>query len=312
MHTTGLAGPSTWHRAVTPTAAYSRRPPSPPSIPTQMVRGDESSCPVSYTLKPTEDYLDAIQLTRAQLAAVTRGRKQCSVNRASPWVYEQRRYFHSILDYMSLGPVSVVRDRAYLAREQISMIVHVRDARMPPTRAVDDACRALPGLTKFEVAVRNDFDLLHQLPAIIHTINTHMIELSDETACQTDVTPRIGRILVTCATGNDLSALLVAGYVMAMFGLSTSKVVGFVSLQRFCCTFDEDIKRILQTWEDILKATAVVSRDRAATQNTARLPKSKRDVHDMMSSDLSTDDSLCDDMDRFTGREAFVPFMDMD
>ncbi|KAJ3483500.1 hypothetical protein NLG97_g7293 [Lecanicillium saksenae] len=227
---------------------------------------------------------------------------------AAIWNYELRREAQSILDYMYIGPTSIVRDHAYLRDKGITLVVIVRDARMGSMSllSVEKACAAC-NMESYYINVENLYHLIHNLPEMIYNLNAHMIKVHNQSQAATGA-PRLGKILMTCDTGNDRSAAIAAAYIMAVYGASMHKTVQFVSIQRFCCTFDEDIKRILQTWEDLLKAKADVYASHTTALNTAPQPKSKRGVEDM---DMEEGGVRLDgDSERFVGREAFAPFID--
>lgn len=75
-----------------------------------------------------------------------------------------------------------------------------------------------------------------------------------------------GRVLVFCENGNGLSAVLVAAYLIASWGLSVSRACQWVSLRRFCATFTEPEKRVLLTFEDLLVARRQVEAAAAAAE----------------------------------------------
>lgn len=313
MHSSTLPIPTYSSRAATPTAPYSLRPPSPPSITIPIVPRHEGGSEL-YTVTPSPDNLGAIELTTEELDIVTRGEPQKAVDLAATWSYEQRREAQSILDYLYVGPTRVVRDQAYLEKNDISMIIVVRDARMGPggLRSVDQACEA-SGIEPYYVSLQNLQDFIHRLPDFIRRLNVHMLRLHYERQPATTV-PRRGRILITCDTGNDTSAALAAAYIMAVFGTTMHQAVQFISIQRFCCTFDEETKRMLQAWEDILAAGAAVVAGNRMTASQHSAPKQKRGHDAMMDADPNMPGggmSDISDMERFSGRAAFAPFADV-
>lgn len=311
------------YRAATPTAPYSRYAPSPPHIPITLAPRGESAGLNAYTLVPTDANLAAISLQPEELAIVARGRPQKATDNAATWNYEMRRGAQQILDYMCIGPTSVLRDHAHLKQHGITMIVLVRDAMMGtgPAPSLDKACQAC-GIDSYHVNVESLHQLIHNLPDIIHHLNDHMVRVHRHSLAESG-TPRVGNILVACNTGNDRSAALVAAYIMAVFGASMHKVVQFIMVQRFCCTFDEDVKRMLQTWQDLLRATAAVSANNLAMEQQSPPPRpkqthSKRRIDDALRDvDVEMDDDdggaqFDSDRDRFIGRDTFVPFVDVD
>ncbi|KAF3766791.1 hypothetical protein M406DRAFT_321363 [Cryphonectria parasitica EP155] len=110
---------------------------------------------------------------------------------------------------------------------------------------------------------------------------------------------------------------------MAMFGRSMVQALQFVSAQRFCCTFDEDTKYRLQSFEDLLHAQQMTmrasqvqeqhglnsSRQLAGQQESA--PSRKRGIEDTMDEDEEMDDFAMD-MGRYENRSAFAPFIQGD
>ncbi|EJP62970.1 dual specificity phosphatase [Beauveria bassiana ARSEF 2860] len=312
MQNAGLSAPSAIQRSTTPSAPYSRRPPSPPYIPIPHAPRHEAG-QYAYTVAPCEANLAASRLTREQLFIITRGKAQTATDMAATWTYEQRREAQQILDYMCIGPTSIARDETYLRNNNISLVVIVRDARMSDTRllGVDKACDAC-NISPYYVNIGDLFDLIRTLPEIFYIFNMHMIGVHTQTRDAATGEARVGNILVTCDSGNDRSAAVVAAYIMAVYGASMAKAVQFVSIQRFCCTFDEDVKRILQTWEDLLRAQAAVSANQVATQYTVQPKKNKRCVDDMVDADMDLEDLLNSDRERFMERKAFAPFVDME
>lgn len=289
------------------TAAYSRRPPSPPYITIPLTPRFEGSLE-SYTIKPSDKNINAIQLTKDQYAVVTGGEPQPATDWVAGWSYEMRRTAQPVLDYLYLGPTSMVRDHSFHQKNNISMVAVVRDARMSgtPLLTVEKAAAAC-GFEQYYIDIENIYHLIKSLPEIIYNLNMHMIKMNDQSP------PRRGHILVTCDTGNDRSAAVVAAYVMAVFGAGMHKTLQFMNIQRFCTTFDEEIKRMLWTWEDILRASADVAANRVTLQAAAWTQKPKRGVDDMMDVEMDTGDGRVpveSDTERFVGRDTFVPFAD--
>ncbi|KAL9032099.1 MAG: hypothetical protein Q9214_008109, partial [Letrouitia sp. 1 TL-2023] len=63
-----------------------------------------------------------------------------------------------------------------------------------------------------------------------------------------------GKVLVFCETGNDRSAAVVAAYILAMFDMDIVKAIQIVQAQRFCASFNDAMRKLLETWEEMLKA----------------------------------------------------------
>lgn len=304
-------------REATPTAPYSLRAPSPPYIHVPVVARSTATNDETFQLTPSAVYLDANNLTANDLNAITRNTTQIATDRAATWSYEQRRHAQPILDFLYLGPTSAVRDHDFLRREAITMVVVVRDARiatplMSVTRAAEDV-----GLQVSYVNIDGLHQLIHDLPDIIRDLNRHLLRVFQRQVSDGTGEARRGKILVTCDSGNDRSAAVVCAYIMTMFGKDMLTALQFVSIQRFCCTFDEDIKRMLQTYEDILRAKAAVAVDRRENTHHAS-PDTKKSVKRGFDStiDMDVDSPDGEDLDadimRFTGRGAFAPFADVE
>ncbi|KAF5668142.1 tyrosine phosphatase [Fusarium heterosporum] len=309
--------PSYVNNAV-PSAPYSRRAPSPPFIhipPTGQCGG--AGIP---NLMPSYENVDSSQLTAADVEIITQNVMQIAIDRAADWSYELRRDAQKLVDFLYLGPNSVVKNHSWLASEGITMLMVTRDARMAGRKlmTVEKAAEAL-GITVQYVDLDGYDKLISSFPDIIRNINDHLLSIyhlqAQGKSQNGDIvvdpsTFRRGKVLITCETGNDRSAAIAAAYIMAVFGKDMVTAVQFITIQRFCCSFDEDVKRKLQSWEDILRARSQVASQTATPLNAMH---AKRHIADVMDTGEDSDvrEYLTLDQDRFEGRGAFVPFVDM-
>lgn len=324
-------------------APYSYRAPSPPFIHIPVPQRVKSP-QVVMELLPSFKNVDPTQLTSQDVQIITRNAKQIALDRAADWEYENRRLAQAIVDFLYLGPTSAIRDHGFLQREGITMMLVVRSTSMAGAKplSVEKASGVL-GIPAHYIHVDGSHDLIHAFPEMISLINNHLLFVYHSQARGGDRDGQIsvpqggfrpGKVLVTCESGNDRSAAVVAAYIMAVFGNGMIPTLQFIGLQRFCCTFDEETKRILQSWEDILLARSTVAKHMRhqmaeASQNwrscpameggTPQIPSgralgSKRGLDDMM--DLSSENcedaggALIVDLDRFTDRDSFAPFAD--
>lgn len=307
----GQDKPSAANNAV-PSAPYILRRPSPPYIhvPPVSLLSDQA-----LKLMPAFENADPTQLSTQDLAIITQNHSQIANTTPGTWSYEQRRSAQSILDYLYLGPNSVARDQEFLKREGITMILVARDSRMITHRlpSVDRAVETL-GIEAQYLDVEGPYQLISSFPETIRLINDHLLAVYRSQArgkdqqgqllVETDKFRR-GKVLITCESGNDRSGAVVAAYIMAVFGRDMISALQFISVQRFCCTFDEELKRILQSWEDIL-----VARRTVASQAQSRT--TKRGIDDTVDEEDAVEMETSElDRERFTGRHAFVPFTDM-
>ncbi|RFU77076.1 fmi2 [Trichoderma arundinaceum] len=319
-------------RLAVPASPYSYRPPSPPVMDFIAYPSDSPM----FILEPSYDLVDPSQISRGDFAIVTGNRTQTTVEHLSRWRYEERREAQRILDFLYLGPTSVIRDHGFLRREAISMIVVARDARAPIRLASIDTASTTLGISVVYVDIQPDVPV-KAFYKIVHHVNNHLLDMhraqagggensfnpSQQLLGQTLNNAGHGRVLVVCDSGNDLSPVLVAAYIMSMFGQSAKAAIQYVNVQRFCACFDEESKRTLITWEGIIKASASVathSQSYAAFQmqdtHVVDRANTKRGLADFI--DTSEEDDQIwahesvGDRERFNGREAFAPFMEFD
>ncbi|UNI16883.1 hypothetical protein JDV02_003275 [Purpureocillium takamizusanense] len=321
-------------------APYTYHAPSPPMIEIPIMQPSMPGREPILNLMPSFDHVDSAQLSSNDLTLITRNTTQIATDRACSWRYEQRRQAQSILDFLYLGPTSVVREHDFLLREGITMVVVARDIRMNHAKllSVENAGNVL-GVAVCYLDIDWPQGMIPSFQHAIRAINDHLVAVYQAQAQERDGQGQMlvdgsrfrrGKVLVCCESGNDRSAAVVAAYIMAVFGKPMVQTLQFMGIQRFCCCFDEDTKRTLQTWEEILKARSAVAQDeRARTSSTDRIDftdgfqrdpahigaQVKRRVNDMM--DLGGEgagagetDGYLTDRDRFIDRGPFVPFRD--
>jgi serine/threonine/tyrosine-interacting protein len=298
-----------------PSAPYSHRPPSPPFI--HIPSTGHCGNLVTPNLVPSFENVDPAQLTAEDVLIITRNMKQTATDRTFDWSYEKRREAQELTDFLYLGPNRVARDHDWLRRTGITMILVARDVRMGNTKlnSVEKAAEAL-GITLQYVSIGGCAELISTFSHAVRTINDHLLSIYHRQAQQINRDGSMtidssnftrGKVLFTCETGNDRSAVLAAAYIMAVFGKDMVTVLQFIGISRFCCTFDEDMKRKLQSWEDLTRARAQVAN---TPQN---VPHAKRQIDDYYHDDESDPNEMSMDVDRdrFEGRGTFAPFVDM-
>ncbi|KAI8660239.1 Tyrosine-protein phosphatase domain-containing protein [Fusarium keratoplasticum] len=299
-----------------PSAPYTFRPPSPPFIhipPTAHGTGGDSI----PGLLPSYENVDPQQLTPKDVAIITQNVTHAPTDRASDWSYEQRREAQPLLNFLYLGPNSAARDGEFLRSEGITMVLVARDARMAGMKlmSIENVAKTL-GIVVHYVDMDGYDNMISSFSNTIRAVNDHLLAIyhsqaqgrsKDGSLVVEPATFRRGKVLVACETGNDRSAAMAAAYIMALFGKDMITTIQFISVQRFCCCFDEDVKRKLQSWEDILRARSqVASQAKIAGHG-------KRHIDEVMETQGNSGqgDAVALDHDRFQGRDAFVPFMDM-
>ncbi|KAI1206473.1 phosphatases II [Annulohypoxylon truncatum] len=324
--------PTPSRHGVFPAAPYSTRPPSPPSIMIPAPNLHHTNEHIAVV--PNYEKVDPASLSADDLKIITQNYKeQLAKDSAANWTYESRRIAQPILDFVYLGPSSVARDREWLRKTGITMLLAARDAKMADIRlmATDRVAQEL-GIQSEYVDVSGYNELIRAFPSVVRTINNHMLDVFrgqriNNANMQVEdgkmVIPQEkfqrGKVLVFCETGNDRSAGVVVAYLMSVFGLSMVEACQFVNFKRFCVSIADDLKYVLQSYEGILSAQRVVHQHELSSitnQDTGESMKTrtKRRFADTVDQDEEmgeTDDGMALDYDRFMGRRSFVPFVDV-
>lgn len=330
--------PADFHLAdgVSRTASFTNRPPSPPYIHVPTPVGDETE--TALTITPSYDFVDSSLLSAEDINIITgkRDQRATSVVMNQSWRYEDRRKAQPVLDFLYLGPLSVVRDRAWLQQEGITMLLAARDATMAEARVMSlDKAAAELGIEAAYVDVAGRQELIRSFPAAVAKINDHLLRVYKWQAQQVVVgegqqataidtsTFRRGKVLVFCETGNERSAAIVAAYLMTMYAKDVVGAVQFISAQRFCTNFDDESKYLLQSYGDILDAKRTMTKahqqdlsSQPACQQknmlsnpaaAVRQASKKRGIEDTMDADEKGEFSM--DIGRYEDRAPFQPFV---
>ncbi|CAO2653636.1 Nn.00g030470.m01.CDS01 [Neocucurbitaria sp. VM-36] len=177
------------------------------------------------------------------------------------WAYERRRQAQMILPWLYLGPMVAARDKTFLEREGITMVLGIlskANSMMGAVQAAKAVC-----LDVATIEAPNFYDLIARFAETTRLINTHVARVRHITL-QKNGHPILGKVLVFCESGNEKSAAVVAAYLMDTLGhFDYIKAMQVCQAQRFCVNFDDTIKNILRSHWDI-----VVARRSVACSNT--------------------------------------------
>lgn len=251
------------------------------------------------------------------------------------WKYEQRRMAQQILPFLYLGPMSVAKDRNFLEREGITMVIAVRNTMSAQARLLGSKAAQELGIRTQMIDVAGNQELIAAFPRAIEAINSHLSEMYKQhqvrrtnaaAGAHINLQSTPGRVLVFCESGNERSATLVTAYIMAMYATDLVKAIQIVQAQRFAVAFDDSLRNLLLTYEIILKARRdVVQADNglfsvhggvralgASVQNDNGAGKrSKRTFDDTYDDDMETDGGNVHlDHGRFEMRDGAAPFQD--
>jgi serine/threonine/tyrosine-interacting protein len=309
-------------------AYYSLAPPSPPSIHVPHAPDSEGIVLPAYEGVGGED------LTQEDLRKITQV-SHTAVDQTRNWKYENRRAAQLITPFLYLGPSVAAKDIKFLQSEGITMLLVIRDTKSAQARMLSgDKVANQLGIAAAAVDVSGSQELIAAFPRAIKIINEHLLSIyrqqaltgtghSDGNIIIDQSTFKRGKVLVFCESGNERSACVVAAYMMAVYGMNLVTAIQFIQSQRFCIALDDQMKGLLLSFQDILKAQRAVQK----WNSTAFTPvsaitnpgvfdpgrrNSKRHIDKTMDEEMEVDVSGEMDDGRFEGRTSFRPFLDRD
>lgn len=246
-----------------PAQSYTFRVPSPPRIIVPPPALNANGIPDLHVVQDSSFDFESSGFANAEfLKTVTYGNFICS-NNMLEWKYEQRRMAQQILPFLFLGPVAASRDRAFLQREGITMVLAVRNTMSAHAKLLGTKVAQELGIEGKIIDVTGNQELIAAFPMAIEAINIHLstmyqrAQVSGAAAtavAQGQLPPVPGKVLVFCESGNERSATLVTAYIMAMYCTGLVKAVQIVQAQRFAIAFDDSLRNLLSTYETILTA----------------------------------------------------------
>ncbi|KAF3121442.1 hypothetical protein TWF703_001933 [Orbilia oligospora] len=243
------------------------------------------------------------------------------------------------------GPVSAAKDLAYLRRENITLLIAVRNnvtARHRLLNAYNEIAKdpELKARIRFEsVDVSGNQELIASFPIASKLVDDHLYNNAPPGFARRkpnglpEQPPNPGKTLIYCESGNERSAAVAAAYIMQHINCSAVQAIQVIQGRRFCVCFDDSMKYLLTGYEPIWMArrdveiqqltaaaaaaasqhlNAVFGRPQQEPANTGK--KSKRGIEEAYDDeDMSGGDySLLTELDaaRFEKREGIAPFSD--
>ncbi|EPS43501.1 hypothetical protein H072_2538 [Dactylellina haptotyla CBS 200.50] len=203
------------------------------------------------------------------------------------WRYESRREAQQILPHLYLGPLSAAKDLDYLRRENITLLIAVRNhitARARLLNAYNEIAKdpELKAAIRFEsVDVSGNAELIASFPIASKLIDDHLYRESDPffKRRKSNGLPappeNPGKTLIYCESGNERSAAVCAAYIMQHINCSAVQAIQVIQGRRFCVCFDDAMKYLLTGYEPIWMARRDVEMQRlreVETQATLRQP----------------------------------------
>jgi serine/threonine/tyrosine-interacting protein len=245
---------------------------------------------------------------RQVLSWLLRGPFSASLNR--DWKYPHRREAQAILPFLFLGPSAAARDTEYLQRNGITLLLAIRNTASAHARLLSGGNIANKlGISSDHVDVEGNQQLIAAFPKAVKIVNDHLIDV--HRLRQSGATQLSGKVLVFCESGNERSAAVVAAYIMATFSMDMIHTIQFIQSQRFSVAFDDGLKLLLQSYEQLLQARSSVAWARESTPLLSHTPltATKRGRDDYVDED-GVDMDMDEDAARFGNRSTFAPFAD--
>ena len=244
------------------------------------------------------------------------------------WRYEQRREAQAILPFLYLGPLSAAKNPDFLRREGITMVMAVRNTSSAQANFVVSRAATDLGIPAVSIDVASNQELIAAFARAIEGINSHLSGIyyqQQRHVAAVHPAPKSvpGKVLVFCESGNERSAAVVAAYMIHMYPFTLVDTLQILTNQRFCVTFDDNLKSLLRSYEIIVNAKRDVLKG-----ERAQLPsRGDRVGTDLMGSEgkgkpskRTLDDTYEDtemeeaygqmDSERFKDRRTNAPFED--
>ena len=312
-----------------PAQRYSLRVPSPPRIIVPPPTLNPNGLPdLNIPQKGVHDFEASGFGNVDFLSKVTYG-NFITQNNMLEWKYEQRRTAQRILPFLYLGPMSAAKDKDFLQRENITMVLAVKNTLSAQAKLLGSRAAEELGLEVRSIDVAGNQELIAAYPEGIEMINAHLssvFETSEANHHASDLTNNDhgssapGKVLVYCESGNERSATLVTAYIMAMYSVDLLKSIQIVQAQRFAVAFDDSLRNLLATYETILVAKRDVLRDQQHSDGQLNedglgsdigKETRKRGLEDVHDTEMSIDSGGDNDGQDFRKRDGRAPFQDV-
>jgi len=230
--------------------------------------------------------------------------------RPTDWRYEWRRQAQPILSFLYLGPSVATKKVDFIRDERITMLLCVRDSKsaMGNFLSGEKVAKQL-GIEAAHVDVTDTQHLTHRLRDAVMIINEHLVSQYQMHLAYDPEKKIWGKVLVFCESGNERSATVVAAYLLAMFDVDLVGAIQYIQAQRFCVAFDDGLKNLLMSFQQLVHAEKMTVHARPQIQTQAHKTHLKRSRDDM-DEDMDMELDRADDEARFNGRRVFAPFRD--
>ena len=169
------------------------------------------------------------------------------------------------------------------------------------------------GIEAAHIDVADTQHLTHRLRDAVNIINEHLVRKYRQRTISDPEEKVWGKVLVFCESGNERSATVITAYLIAMFEIDLVGAIQYIQAQRFCVAFDDGLKNLLRSFQEMVQAEKMTlqARSKVQVQSYAAIARPKRS-HNDMDEDANLELDQADDEARFDGRRVFAPFKDND
>lgn len=184
------------------------------------------------------------------------------------WKYDSRHKAQAVLPFLHLAPAPIARDATYITQNGISMVIAVRSAQMAraqPKWLDPSRLSSCANLQTATFDVDSPFDVIQRIKPVLKMMTDHLEARTADRSIQS-LTDIGGKILVFCESGNDRSPILVAAYLMLVYGLAWHESLNLIHAYRFSVSLSGNMNEMLKTLEGMFRAEA----DTAAVFNGIR------------------------------------------
>ncbi|KIW24703.1 uncharacterized protein PV07_10404 [Cladophialophora immunda] len=252
------------------------------------------------------------------LAALVSSHKLDLTHSMLIWQYEMRRSAQYILPFLLLGPSSSAKDPDFVEQTGITLLVAVRSTRSLLTRPTFLDPASFPssaGRATLTLDFEHPNDFIPVVKSTVRAINDHLESSCVRTPIQ-DISDISGKVLVFCESGNDRSPLLVAAYLMIVYGVDAIVAIHILQSQRFCISLSDEMKNVLLDLQAITRAERQVSGPISSTSmrgsNAVALPTTLRKRN--LDAFYDSDENMECNSEYTHGthvREGVAPFVDL-
>lgn len=125
------------------------------------------------------------------------------------WNYEDRRRAQSVVPFIALGPIVAAKNATYLQEAGITMLLAIHQQQLSEARTMSAAANVAQGLG-IEIQ-QIDVTNLQKLRSVL---SLAVLSMANHLAAAPKRFNKLGKVLVTCETGNERSAAVVAAFLV--------------------------------------------------------------------------------------------------